>query len=359
MNSGIATFNWTNSRINYTKKLGLTKNLTNQTFSVRIRCKPTLGAGSIYLISMVEASMRYNVYITSWWTLSYISSINWAAYVNWVATTTVVSGVTSDIVVTWMYNTTALPVWISLWYHQTNSNQYFNGTMELVEIYNWTLTATEVALLYNNSLYKEIQAKNTIVDVAPYNGTFNDSMWKTLTNANVTLARWYGIYNGTSSVLTYASLGELSNFTMDCWVRINNNQTAYNCVMSYWDRRAIINFRGWDWASYYKSIRANLRNAASWVFSTSTEKVLEFNKRYHCAMTVDWTNWLMKFYVNWVQIWANVSITWTQRTGTDLKIWEETSYWFKWNIWRARVTNRVMTLSEITETYGAWILFYQ
>lgn len=202
---GVGTFNGSSSYILYSSKaFGLTP-----VFTVRIRLTSyTLASGSVtnfcdfrnsdgtgsgYIVDNTGGSLGVN---------------SGTSYINGVASSTLTTS-TKEIVVTGMTlgGVTSLTRQIYIGSRYSVSN-FMNGSIELFEIYEGTLTANEVANLYVNKRYEGMQYSSgvtEILNVDAKNGVIANKWNSTITNTAVTPVRsgniWAMNFNGTSSKL--------------------------------------------------------------------------------------------------------------------------------------------------------------
>jgi len=163
ISNGIGSFNGTSSGIVYPKNF-------NGTYSIRIRFKePKTFSSSQYLCDFRQGTGVGYVYCSE----TTIAAPGSTKYANGVASTSsiavkeiVVSGIT--ITSTEMTMGRRTPPYTS----------YFNGDLELFEIYEGTLTASEVKNLYRNSWAKELVSSNLLLDYDSTNGYITDRTGK-------------------------------------------------------------------------------------------------------------------------------------------------------------------------------------
>lgn len=159
---GIATFNGANSYISY-------KIPINGTYSVRIILNHTDSVGAQdWVIDFQNVDGNGNGYVDlqagtvfrSFGTI-YVNGVASAAYTRNEITEIVVTGIIID---TWPPTSFR----IGSQYDGTGS---FQGTIELVEVYNKTLTADEVLNIYNNARYQSLDLTGSkILHVNAYDG---------------------------------------------------------------------------------------------------------------------------------------------------------------------------------------------
>ena len=145
---GKGTFNGTSSKVNY--NLGL-----NGTYSVRIRCNPTSFASYRFLFDIRGTNHDGTGYIYLNITTGIVTKSNGTSYVNGEATTTTIAGVDNEIIVTGITLTKGTGANKTLISSAYDDGGIFLGTIDLVEIYQGTLTPSEVENLYNDRWNKE------------------------------------------------------------------------------------------------------------------------------------------------------------------------------------------------------------
>lgn len=145
---GKGTFNGSSSKVNY--DLGL-----NGTYSVRIRCNPTSFAADRYLFDARGSNTDGVGRILLTNSTGIINHLSGTSYVNGVATTTTVVGVNNEIIISGMTLTEGTGANKTLVGSRSLDITEFLGTIDLVEIYEGTLTPSEVANMANDSWNKE------------------------------------------------------------------------------------------------------------------------------------------------------------------------------------------------------------
>lgn len=139
---GTCAFSGSSSSIRYNKNF-------NGVYSLRIKFSSITYQASKYIIDFRNLSGAGTGYIFFSGGIFGVSS--GTTYINGVATTAFSSGA-NDVVITGMTISSSL---FSLMYNYLNAF-YTAGTIELFEIYDYTLTAQEVANLYNNKRYNNV-----------------------------------------------------------------------------------------------------------------------------------------------------------------------------------------------------------
>lgn len=107
-----------------------------------------------------------------------------------------------------------------------DSTSYYNGEIELLEIYNYALSAEEVSNLYDNSRHIK-PTGSTLLEVTAENGVIEDRIGNTITNTDVGVVRSGGIYahdyNGSTSNLLSSQTLPTGDFTVSVWARSNES----------------------------------------------------------------------------------------------------------------------------------------
>jgi hypothetical protein len=193
---GIASFNGTTSYIKYNKNL-------NGVYSVRIKSKNLNPSSSCTYIDFRNSSGTGVGYLTGG-NLN-LSASSGTAYVNGVATN-VVNASSSDIVITGI-TIKCFEIFLNTKYNLTN---YLDSDTDLFEIYQGTLTASEVKNLYDNDWNKEFISSNLLLDYDSTNGYITDRAGKnTLTATDVSIKKtgsYYGAeFNGITSLIDTGS----------------------------------------------------------------------------------------------------------------------------------------------------------
>ena len=170
--NGKGTFNGTSSKVNY--NLGL-----NGTYSVRVRCNPTSFAAVRYLIDCRGTNNDGIGRIRLDTTTGLVDTLTGTVYVNGAATTTTVVGANNEIVITGVTLTQGTGANLSLIGSSRIDTDEFLGTIDLVEIYKGTLTASEVANLYNDRWNKEqsFGGEPKSNGIPATSSTFDDDSW--------------------------------------------------------------------------------------------------------------------------------------------------------------------------------------
>lgn len=146
--NGVGSFNRVNSKINY--KLHL-----NGTYSVRIRCNPTSFVANQYLFDVrgSDAKGVGRFFISA--NTGLVNTSSGTVYVNGIVTNSTIFSNNNEIVIAGIDLIEGSGLNRSLiGLNQANGDGLL-GTIDLFEIYQGTLTASEVANLHNNTWNKE------------------------------------------------------------------------------------------------------------------------------------------------------------------------------------------------------------
>ena len=271
--------------------------------------------------------------------------VNGAASSNWVSTQSeiVVTGLTLKAVGGMNIGSSYVP------------GQWFSGTMELVEIYQGTLTASEVAELYKNDLYKypSIVTTNCIFDLNPASGTLTEKYGNVLTNNGVTLS----IYGGTNVLNMGSGLGNLkltlgttinlatmTDFSIVDWVKLYQIPNGAYKVQ-------------WSSASNIAIILVAINNALAVNFGGVyyANKILDTNGWYQCAIT--YTGGKVSFNINGVADTATAQTAPT--TGIVLTNIGGAANGALGRLGRMQVFNRVLTQPELLRMYNSQKSIYR
>jgi len=193
---GIGSFNGTSSYIKYNKAL-------NGVYSVRIKAKNLNPSSSCTYIDFRNSSGTGTGYITGGNLI--LGASSGTAYVNGVTSATV-NTTSSDIVITGM-TINCFEIFLNTRYSLAN---WLDSDVDLVEIYEGTLTASEVKNLYDNDWNKELISSNLLLDYDSTNGYITDRTGKnTLTATDVSIKKTGGFYssefNGSTSKIDTGS----------------------------------------------------------------------------------------------------------------------------------------------------------
>jgi len=195
ISKGIGSFNGTSSGIVYPKNF-------NGTYSIRIRFKePTSFTSAQYLCDFRQGTGVGYVYCSE----TYIISPGGTKYANGVASNYSIA--VKEIVVSGISITSTE---LTMGKRTAPGKNYFDGDLELFEIYEGVLTPSEVKNLYRNSWAKDDIKKDLLLDYDSTNGYITDRTGKnTLTATDVSIKKTGSYYsadfNGTTSLIDTGS----------------------------------------------------------------------------------------------------------------------------------------------------------
>jgi len=222
ISKGIGSFNGTSSYIKYNKAL-------NGVYSVRIKAKNLNTSSSCTYIDFRNSSGTGTGYITGGNLI--LGASSGTAYVNGVTSATV-NTTSSDIVITGM-TINCFEIFLNTRYSLAN---WLDSDVDLVEIYEGTLTASEVKNLYDNDWHKELISSNLLLDYDSTNGYITDRTGKnTLTPTDVSIKKTGSYYsadfNGTTSLIDTGSdfIGTKA-VTICGWI-YNTNSIGYQRIL--------------------------------------------------------------------------------------------------------------------------------
>ena len=179
--------------------------------------------------------------------------------------------------------------------------------------------------------------------------------WSNITNTRTLQNNVMG-FNGSSGniIVSDAAWLRLQTLTISAWVKQNWTSTSDSVIIrkdTVWTRHL--------WDIY---IAPNWNNIAwrvyNWTFYTSTSYTLTTSAWTHVAMTISWSGWTLKFYINWTQVWSNLTVWAFSAPTSEIAIWSfvpsvETLKYFNWNMSNVRLYNRVLTSTEINQIRNA------
>lgn len=207
--NGVATTNGTNSYIYYNSPF-------KGTYSIRVKIKP-ISITNKYICDFRTSSGTGFVYFDG---VNNVSASSGTVYINGVAGTVPTVNEWNEIVVAGIA-LDATRVNISSSYTLSLSANDF----ELLEIYDYTLTANEVLNLYQNKRYVSPLMANEILNVDARDGVIANKWNSALTNTAVSVVKSGSIYamdfNGTSSKLDLGTYNTLvGDKTVRFWVNL-------------------------------------------------------------------------------------------------------------------------------------------
>jgi len=191
---GKAVFDGSSSIISYPK-------IFNGTYSIRFKLSE-ISISNQYLLDFRTDSGTGYCHLTSAGLLDFSSG---TAYVN-DSTASNYDSSSKEIVVTGIsLSSTEIIVG-----QRFNNIEKSDANFDLIEIYEGTLSAEEVKLLYEGKVDKELSPENTLLDYRATNGVVEDLSGKnTLTPTDVSIKKngafWAGEFNGSTSKIDCGS----------------------------------------------------------------------------------------------------------------------------------------------------------
>lgn len=196
---GKGTFNGTSSKINYNLNL-------NGTYSVRIRCNPTSFADNRSLFDFRGSNNDGTGYMYLDTTTGTILCATGTDYVNGVQTSATTAGVNNEIVISGISLMQGTGANLSLIGSRYLNDDEFLGTIDLLEIYQGTLTASQVANLYNNTWNRELPPTNVLLNFDSTGGVIRlGDLGATSTITAVTAAKQGALFNGSTSNISFGT----------------------------------------------------------------------------------------------------------------------------------------------------------
>ena len=200
-----------------------------------------------------------------------------------------------------------------------------------------------------------------------YDWSWTAQVWTDATPSNIIWVwaeRWYTAevwsFNGGSSEMNYWDVHDLWVWTVktySCWVNLDNftNQnTLFNKNQS-----AVYT---WYWFTFFSATSLSFQKFHSTNQTQTlalTAKTFSTGTWYHIVAVINWSS--SKIYVDWVEETLSISDnmgTWDSSNSLVLTTWEHpnhTSKHLDWLFWLARIYDRALSQSEITNLYYEWI----
>jgi hypothetical protein len=191
------------------------------TFSIRMKINSTSFAAKQYLFDCGQASGVGDAFLAI--TTGVLNISSGIAYVDGSAGTTIVLNTDHEITITGITLTASV---LTALLKNDHAAEGLTGTSEGIEIYKGTLTANEVELLYENSLYIEPLFTNETLKINSLLGVIpeTDVYGNTITNTNVVIAvdngYYTGKYNGSTSKLACGDIGNTKSLLF--WIKPNS-----------------------------------------------------------------------------------------------------------------------------------------
>lgn len=214
-------------------------------------------------------------------------------YVDGTVTSTITTGWHTIVITTaTAFNATALKI--------GQETDTYNGNMDLVEIYNRSLSAEEVSLLYNESLYKTISNDPVFFyDTRKGVGMENRGINIDTKSASATINRdgmlYYKDYNGTNyDYYGDQSALEPAQMTVMGWVKFRDYNFSSFSSVGIAVNSNVADTHGWGMAllenvgKFYFSVSQN-GATADWKPVIANSKI-NIDTWYHIAGTYDGTN---------------------------------------------------------------------
>jgi hypothetical protein len=360
--NGIGTFNGTG----YTK-FNFRDSRVSGTYSVRIKFRTTTNATQ-YLTDFRGAGETGTGFVYLSGTSVTVSS--GTRYVNGSAGTIVsLDNSWQEVIVSGITLSFVNPIGVGV--TSVGTSFRYTGDIELVEIYKGTLTATEVAELYKNGLYKEPNLQsNTILDIDPNAGLF-DKQGNTLTNTSVNLINDggtnVGSFNASTSKLSFTTsevpASSFANgFSLNFWFKVNGASTG-----SATSSGLIGNGEGGTDTNGFTSY-FDVSNNSYFIRINSTPNGLSsasaysLNKWHMGTITVSSAG-AVTFYTDMLSKGtASINACSQITTAQDLTIGnirQAVDRALNGSFGRFQILNKVLTQSEITKLYNSQKRYYQ
>ena len=170
-----------------------TKNSYNGTYSVRIKVKITSFTAVNYLIDFRGTNNNGIGRIYTDATAGSLSVTSGIKYINGVASSTTLLNSMQEIVVTGITIQSGTGTYQNIIGNNLTPNTPLTGSIELLEIYEGTLTAAEVKLLYSNSNYKSDDQRH-VMRVVQDSGTV---VSPNITTRIIRMLKQNNLYKGT------------------------------------------------------------------------------------------------------------------------------------------------------------------
>lgn len=246
------------------------------------------------------------------------------------------------------------------------SSEYYETDMDLIEIYEGTLTAEEIFNLYNKSTYHELPDKideNTykILDVSALQGPIEDRIGNTLTLTDLTTKKINsGIYspsfNGSTSKIGCGNFDDLtSDITILTWINPNSLGEGtlgnYARILDNDSLRFFIN-------SINDKFTFTSNNFVNSTYSANNSFILNTNTFIAVTRTV---TGLVTFYINGEQNGTPLQNSGTPITGSDICIGNDTTSnrTFDGEIPQLIIYKGILSDKQITQFYTNTKRYYE
>lgn len=358
---------WTGTNMSYSQGAGVFNEsayltskikIPNGTYSVRIKCKVTNFADIRYLFDARGAGINGIGYVFISMTTGIISPNTGVVYVNGVATVNATINSNLDIIVSGITLKSGTGTYNNVIGARVSTLiGKFLGSIDLIQIYKGTLTASEVRNLYNNKTFKELAPSSTkypILDVHAFSGSIvNRANSTAITNTNVSIVNDGGVrvmrFNGTDSKLDCGAYNTLvGDITVSAWVKasgwgegggsegdiVSNTKISLPTVKT----NNVVQFTSNSWTN--AAIAAN--------------NSMQLNK-YRLVVVTRKTDGKASFYINGV-----ISSTADQNSGTpvagsNIIIGNHTiqTRTFNGNIARVTIYSGILSADEIQQVFDS------
>ncbi|MDD4805098.1 MAG: hypothetical protein PHN69_08225 [Candidatus Pacebacteria bacterium] len=348
--NGVGSFNGKSSKINYNFNL-------NGTYSVRIKVKnlayTEAYASLIDFRNSTGTDTVGYVYTGSAYGTKSLKVNSGTIYVNGVISSTY-TGVNDEIVVTGM---TVVSIRALIGVSKNFTTYFTSGFYDLVEIYEGTLTASEVANLYNNTWNKELSPNKLLLDFNSTNGVLDlGDYTNTATATNVTVNKNGALFNGiTSNIDTGTDMIGTKAVTVMGWFKAKDWGSDYNGWGGLlWNGKFLIHI-GKNAYNNLLIARSNLIAATA----KSANNSISLDKWIFYAVTVDYSG-LANFYIGDKVTSPAISGTTNQNSGTrtagtDNVFIGKSSYASGWDgfIATSKVYEGILSLQDITREWSS------
>ena len=352
--NGTGSFNGTNSKIVYGNDLGAA------TCSIRVKFKSlNTAAATQQIVDLFNTAGGSQIYINSSYNLTRtgVGTLYSNGIVDVPASSKGVADAFKEVVLTGTNLGAFTGVW-TIGINHNGSSQPINAVFELVEIYSGTLTATEVASLYKNELYKAPNLEaSTVLDINPALGYIQDRKWHTVTNTAVNLVNngsqlvadhWnttnISVANSSDFSFGTGAGGTDSPFSIEMWIKMTGSNLGNRIFIQKSTEWSFLISGQWTFQLSNTGVRLGLYGSFNPVA----------NRWYHIVCTYDGskTNAGLKCYSDAVlAVWGNYNAG--VYTGmTPSSNWIDTiSNPYPKQMGRYRVFKKELTLSEIQREY--------
>lgn len=323
-NNWVATLNGTSSYIPYTVPL-------NWVYTIRIRFNSITNVLNQYLFDW-----RFD-YTSAWvWyvysgNLTQMTASTGTVYVNWLPTTTYSSS-TKEITITWITMKTYLT---AFWRKWAGTSNYLTAWVELFEIYKWTLTARQVASLYNNSIYKNTNPIMNLNKWIKWTWTFIEDNYCPNTQSNRTTnpsfvtntSNWAVIWDATVTRIVWdwpnSLITTCAEVTTSIWTSGNRIQ---------WDCTAAVVWVLYTISFWAKSISWDTTLAINNYSPNPSFTIDNTWKQY--SFISDWTGVgsTIRLFTLWASVYRITWVTCVEYAEPLMSLWQKyfecTSAWY-------------------------------